>query len=313
MEIYKGTAEGYRQLYPSLKEFAPFLFEYGQCLAKTRQHPESIIILSEGARRSADPMFYNIIGRNEQALGNCEAAEAAFLRAYRTVPHRLYPLYLLAELYVSTGQYGKAAIIIRKALEQKPKIMSPAIEEMQHKLKNSMNRFRLNPLWAIALYLFCLACRTPEEKQLETALQFAGENRSELEKALRYYNPYSSDSLKYRAVHFLIRNMPGCWGPDSSFLQSYKHFYEEYRNLTIRYPNQYPILGQKIDSLWELKRPLLPRLEECGTPDIRHITSDYLIEETGNAFRAWEGNAYCRKCSFEEFCEYILPYRRKTV
>ncbi len=175
-----------------------------------------------------------------------------------------------------------------------------------------MNRFRLNPLWAIALYLFCLACRTPEEKQLETALQFAGENRSELEKALRYYNPYSSDSLKYRAVHFLIRNMPGCWGPDSSFLQSYKHFYEEYRNLTIRYPNQYPILGQKIDSLWELKRPLLPRLEECGTPDIRHITSDYLIEETGNAFRAWEGNAYCRKCSFEEFCEYILPYRRKN-
>ena len=135
MEIYKGTAEGYRQLYPSLKEFAPFLFEYGQCLAKTRQHPESIIILSEGARQSADPMFYNIIGRNEQALGNCEAAEAAFLRAYRTVPHRLYPLYLLAELYVSTGQYGKAAIIIRKALEQKPKIMSPAIEEMQHKLK----------------------------------------------------------------------------------------------------------------------------------------------------------------------------------
>ena len=100
-----------------------------------------------------------------------------------------------------------------------------------------MNRFRLNPLWAIALYLFCLACRTPEEKQLETALQFAGENRSELEKALRYYNPYSIDSLKYRAVHFLIRNMPGCWGPDSSFLQSYKHFYKEYRNLTIRYPN----------------------------------------------------------------------------
>lgn len=135
MEIYKGTAEGYRQLYPSLKEFAPFLFEYGQCLAKTGQYQESIIILSEGARRSADPMFYNIIGRNEQALGNYEAAEAAFLRAYRMVPNRLYPLYLLAELYISTGEYGKAAETIRQALAQKPKIMSPAIEEMQHKLK----------------------------------------------------------------------------------------------------------------------------------------------------------------------------------
>ncbi len=135
MGIYEGTVEKYRQLYPALKEFAPFLFEYGQCLSKTGQYGESIAVLSEGASRSADPMFYNIIGRNEQALGHHEAAERAFLRAYRTVPHRLYPLYLLAELYVSTGQYEKAADIIRKALAQKPKIMSPAIGEMQYKLK----------------------------------------------------------------------------------------------------------------------------------------------------------------------------------
>ncbi len=87
-----------------------------------------------------------------------------------------------------------------------------------------MNRFRLNPLWTIVMFLFCFACRTAEEKQLEMALQFAGENRSELEKALRYYHPHSGDSLKYKAVRFLIRNMPGCWGPDSSFTQSYQPF-----------------------------------------------------------------------------------------
>lgn len=135
MGIYEGTTEEYRKFYPALKEFFPFLFEYGQCLAKTGRYGESISVLREGAARSADPMFYNIIGRNEQALGNYEAAEAAFRQAYNMVPHRLYPLYLLAELYVSTGQYEKAAGIIRKALAQKPKIMSPAIEEMQHKLK----------------------------------------------------------------------------------------------------------------------------------------------------------------------------------
>lgn len=135
MEIYEGTVEEYRRLYPALKEFAPFLFEYGQCLAKTRQYRESITVLSEGAFRSSDPMFHNIIGKNKQALGHYEAAESAFLQAYRMVPHRLYPLYLLAELYMSTGQYEKADNVIRKALAQKPKIMSPAIEEMQHKLK----------------------------------------------------------------------------------------------------------------------------------------------------------------------------------
>lgn len=135
MEIYEGTADGYRSLYPSLREFSPFLFEYGQCLAKTGQYGESIPVLREGAAKSSDPMFYNIIGKSEQALGNYEAAEAAFRQAYHMVPHRLYPLYLLAELYVTTGQYEKAREVIRKALAQKPKIMSPAIEEMQHKLK----------------------------------------------------------------------------------------------------------------------------------------------------------------------------------
>lgn len=135
MEIYEGTADGYRSLYPALREFAPFLFEYGQCLAKTNQYKESIPVLREGAVKSSDPMFYNIIGKSEQALGNYEAAEAAFRQAYHMVPHRLYPLYLLAELYVTTGQYEKAKEVIRKALAQKPKIMSPAIEEMQYKLK----------------------------------------------------------------------------------------------------------------------------------------------------------------------------------
>ncbi len=175
-----------------------------------------------------------------------------------------------------------------------------------------MNRFRLNPLWTIVMFLFCFACRTAEEKQLEMALQFAGENRSELEKALRYYHPHSGDSLKYKAVRFLIRNMPGCWGPDSSFTQSYQPFYDEYYDFMVRYPNQYFTIGKKIDSLWALKRATLPELEECGIPDVRHITCDYLIEETEAAFQAWQENAYCRNCSFEEFCEYILPYRRKN-
>lgn len=175
-----------------------------------------------------------------------------------------------------------------------------------------MNSFRLNQLWSIVLFLLCLACRTPEEKRIEAALQFAGENRSELEKALGYYNPASEDSLKYKAVRFLILNMPGCWGPDDSFSQSYEQFYNEYRDLIVRYPNEYPALGEKTDSLWRRKRAMLPSIEARGVFDLRSVSCAYLIEETENAFRAWRENAYCRNCSFEEFCEYILPYRRKN-
>lgn len=135
MEIYEGTVDHYRRLYPQLKEFAPFLFEYGQCLSKTGQFQESIWVLSEGAQKSSDPMFYNIIGKNELALGHYKAAEAAFMQAFHRVPHRLYPLYLLAKLHLYNGHYEKARQIIRQALEQKPKVMSPAIEDMKNELK----------------------------------------------------------------------------------------------------------------------------------------------------------------------------------
>lgn len=43
---------------------------------------------------------------------------------------------------------------------------------------------------------------------MEKALIFAGDNRVELEKVLYHYNQCVADSLKYKAAHFLIRNMP---------------------------------------------------------------------------------------------------------
>lgn len=176
-----------------------------------------------------------------------------------------------------------------------------------------MNSFRLNPLFFPVLLFFCFSCRSPEEKQLEQALELAGNNRQELEKALNYYSPTSKDSLKYKAIHFLIRNMPGSWGVDSSFLQAYQPFYDVYHALVRKYDgNIYSALPDKIDSIWEIKRSRLPQPENEGKSDLHHISSRYLIRETEAAFRAWQENCYTRHCSFEEFCEYILPYRRKN-
>lgn len=59
------------------------------------------------------------------------------------------------------------------------------------------------------LLLSCTDKKTEEAIQLEKALIFAGDNRVELEKVLYHYNQCVADSLKYKAAHFLIRNMPG--------------------------------------------------------------------------------------------------------
>ncbi len=103
-EKYEGIENCYRALYPDLKKDAGFLFEYGMCLSYNGHYEESNIILNEGAKRSSDPMFFNLMGKNFQALGRVEEAEEMFYKAYYRVPHRIYPLYLLMGLYEKEGR-----------------------------------------------------------------------------------------------------------------------------------------------------------------------------------------------------------------
>lgn len=58
------------------------------------------------------------------------------------------------------------------------------------------------------------------------ALIFAGDNRVELEKVLYHYNQCVADSLKYKAAHFLIRNMPDYYSYYSPENDSIKDLYQ---------------------------------------------------------------------------------------
>lgn len=138
MQIYEGTADNYARLYPLLKEEPRFLFEYGQCLSKTGKYEESTRILQEATALSGDPMFYNIMGKNAHAMGHHAQAETYFRQAARILPNRLYPLYLLACLYLDTGQTEKGKETAQQVLQKEPKVMSDAVREMKEKLRNRL-------------------------------------------------------------------------------------------------------------------------------------------------------------------------------
>lgn len=138
MNIFEETVDHYGNLYPRLKEEAVFLFEYGQCLSKTGQYEESNRILKEGILRSADPMFYNIIGKNYQALQQYTEAEKMFRQAHWMVPHRLYPYYLMAKMYFENGQTDKGIEIARKLIAKEPKVMSDAVKEMKKEMAEAI-------------------------------------------------------------------------------------------------------------------------------------------------------------------------------
>lgn len=128
---YGDYGEDFEKLMPYFRRNDRFLFAYGKALAAREHYEASTEVLSEGAGRSSDPMFYNLMGNNYLALGQVEKAEECYRRAYYILPNRHYPLYLLTKLYNETGQVEKARAMARCLLDKKPKVMSTAIREMQ--------------------------------------------------------------------------------------------------------------------------------------------------------------------------------------
>ena len=136
---------------------------------------------------------------------------------------------------------------------------------------------------------------------LEQALTSADSNRPELEAVL---NHYKHDSLKYRAVCFLIENMPGKYGieaenPDDAYKRFLKNIPEKD---SINWKLDSCHVGHLLDSVSMVAAPRMRKVE-----DIRTMTSSLLIENIDYAFKAWEESGY--SYGFEDFCHYILPYR----
>jgi tetratricopeptide (TPR) repeat protein len=134
-ELYSEAAAAFRQHEHRLNDNTEYLFEYGRSLSMTKDYGESNRILQRAVKISCDPMLYNIMGKNFQAMKQYGDAERCFLKAANIVPNRLYPWYLLAKLYRETGQAEKAAAAAKIVLTRKPKVDSAAVREMRDELK----------------------------------------------------------------------------------------------------------------------------------------------------------------------------------
>jgi tetratricopeptide (TPR) repeat protein len=132
---YGSGAKAYEPLYPLLSDQLDFLFEYAQCLSKSEQYAESNAVLEKAVRIRCDPMLYNVMGKNCQAMKRYAEAEQCFCKAVNIVPSRIYPWYLLANLYVEMGETEKARETARIVLTKEPKVQSTAVREMREKMK----------------------------------------------------------------------------------------------------------------------------------------------------------------------------------
>lgn len=148
-------------------------------------------------------------------------------------------------------------------------------------------------------FLSCFSSCQRYDSQLEEALILAKENRGELEKALAFYE---KDSLKLEAAKFLIKNMPGHYSYRE--VDSVEKYYDAVDSV-LKY----------VQSSREEIRDTLEKVSQhfamnyYTIPDVEIIRSDFLIANIEKAFSQWKEGEWATHVSFQDFCEYLLPYK----
>ncbi len=140
---------------------------------------------------------------------------------------------------------------------------------------------------------------------IKTVLAKAGKNRGELEKTI-FYCKKTGDPLKLKAAYFLIANM------DSHFSMDY--YWEDKSGKRIPFNElNYPDLNKAVAAFQKIKanHPGL-RPHPVTSSDIANIKAEYLIKNIDDAFQEWRSSPHYKNISFNNFCEYILPYRVST-
>ncbi|MBP5366170.1 MAG: hypothetical protein J6Y82_09660 [Bacteroidales bacterium] len=148
-------------------------------------------------------------------------------------------------------------------------------------------------LFAILTFVACHRDKT----LLEDALSQAGRNRPELEKVLEHYQ---NDPEKLAAARFLIINMSEHYSYSSDKIHT---FYEQ----AMKVISSDLSIDEQIDSLANIKKNDIGNLKTVS--DIYLITADYLIYSIDNAFNQWKERQWAQHLTFDEFCEWLLPYK----
>jgi len=160
----------------------------------------------------------------------------------------------------------------------------------------------------ITVALLFQAC-TPSKVQ--EVIKLAGRNGVELQNVLAHYSKNEADSLKFKAAVFLIENMCYHYGTEQAVycqgqvIDSLNWSDHGLDHVFVQDHEHMMLFGRAVDSLDV-------RIEkEDARWDMETITAAMLIENIEYAFKALE-MPWCKHLSFDEFCEYILPYRCQT-
>jgi len=127
-------------------------------------------------------------------------------------------------------------------------------------------------------------------------------SETELEKVISHYKKEQNEE-KLAAAHFLIDNMEGSYSYSG---ETYEIIRKVYNGLSfVSESERNKTLKNKLDTL-----RYLPGLAIEYDKD--SIKAEFLIKHIDFAYNVWKKSPWNKDVSFDNFCEYILPYKYRN-
>ena len=171
--------------------------------------------------------------------------------------------------------------------------------------------------WKISLFvslLFFSSCQKFPDN-IESALKKAGSNRVELEKLISHYSSSPQDSLKLKAAYYLIENMDGWFCYRGQQLENYSSIFSSLNKAvdpSSKFDYMNHLFGDKANNIIDSYRIKYGNFSKEGletVKDIESLDANYLINNIDMAFKVWREQPWGKDINFNQFCEFILPYR----
>lgn len=165
-----------------------------------------------------------------------------------------------------------------------------------------LTTYFLGQMAVIAMALSLASC-SGDARLLREAMKAAGNNRTELEQVLEHYRRVDRDEQKLAAAEYLIANMPAHYSyRDTAAINSY------YRQ-ALEILGTGPSPDWQRDTLREISDTQYAGLMLNTVPDVSIMPADYLIYSIDHAFEQWRTRPWANHLTFEQFRDWILPYK----
>lgn len=159
----------------------------------------------------------------------------------------------------------------------------------------------------IICFIIITSCGNKKNNNIENSLIKAEINSDEIQKVLDHYSQNKADTLKYKAAVFLIENMPIHYSYDFNPKTPWQSLLKKSDSLiNANNPDYYEIIQHQFKKIKENTK-----LEYVLISDMQSFESDELIKHIDLAFEVWP-KPWNKQLTFQEFCNYILPYRMKN-